>query len=81
MRDFVSDLLKQILERLPVSRWRFADIRRLHPLAEEYPAAIALAVAYRYEKAEYDHAYFEQVLRQSRRQMEEMVQAIDNYLR
>jgi len=81
MSTFSADIFIGVLQRGPTSRWGFADIRGMHPLAEEYPSAVSLAVAYRYEKTEYDYAHFEQVLSRSRRQMEGVVQAADDYLR
>ncbi len=73
--------LRSLLDNLPISKWGFADISGLHPLAEDFPKALSLALSYTPEFDSYNEEEYHALLHGKRNELNEILQLLSEFLR
>ncbi len=73
--------LRDLLDNLPISRWGFADISGLHPLAEEFPKALSLALSYNPGFDSYNEEQFHVLLHGISDEFNEILDTVTDFLR
>ncbi|MBW2623685.1 MAG: hypothetical protein JRD68_12335 [Deltaproteobacteria bacterium] len=81
IRDSKLRELRGLLDNLPLSKWGFADTSGLHPLAEEFPKALSLALSYEPDFDLYDEQRFHVLLHDKRDELNGILNAVSEFLR
>ena len=70
-----------VLDDLPLSLWGFADIAGLHPLADEFPWALSMALSYTPAFEAYDEQRYHVLLHDKRDELNSILDTISTFLR
>jgi epoxyqueuosine reductase len=71
--------LANLLQDLSISEWGIADITGLHSLAQKYPRALSIAMAYAPQFEVYDEAQYHHLLEEKRLQLDEVTREVASF--
>lgn len=71
--------LANLLQGLPISEWGIADITGLHPLAQEYPRALSMAMAYAPQFEVYEEQQYHNLLEEKRLQLDQATREVASF--
>ena len=74
--DQLTSQLSELLQRLSVSHWGVADITGMHPLAEKFPRALSMAMAYYPEFGVYNEQQYYDLLEENRAHVVDATQEV-----